>query len=107
MLFGLIYGLTVAQYPKTIFIVAGGILFFAFVAVNLIRSNSTYRPKQQQKRTAPSRDQEIERGRSRVSKDISGVYIPSSPSSGFAIEAGPSSSGSSSGLSGKTLTPRM
>ncbi|KAL6307471.1 MFS general substrate transporter [Sparassis latifolia] len=68
ILFGLIYSTTVAQFPKAIFIAAGAFAFAALVLICLVRPDAGLRAK------VPSRrrdDSEIERGRSRVSKDIS------------------------------------
>ena len=74
MLFGLVYSNTVAQFPKAIFFVAAAILIYALVMVLLVRN--PVRPSWKGKRViwtqSRGRDVLVERGRSRVSKDLRG-----------------------------------
>ncbi|KAJ7101611.1 major facilitator superfamily domain-containing protein [Mycena crocata] len=89
MLFGLIYSGTVATFPKAVFVTAMGILSAALVATLLVRSPLAEvkdKASMRRRRAVPPEDEE-ERGRSRVSKDLRGGY-------GSTSEAGPSSSGS-------------
>ncbi|KAF8656267.1 hypothetical protein AX16_002703 [Volvariella volvacea WC 439] len=67
MLFGLIYSETVATYPKAIFTTAAGILFLALVLVLLVQAPDV-RARKGTRRTF----KDVERGRSRVSKDLRG-----------------------------------
>lgn len=67
MLFGLVYSLTVASFPKGIFVLAA-----AFVAVALFLVMFVRTPGKKSKRHGHW-DSEIERGRSRASKDLTGV----------------------------------
>ncbi|KAF8896306.1 major facilitator superfamily-domain-containing protein [Infundibulicybe gibba] len=82
MLFGLIYSGTVAQFPKAIFTTAAGILFCALILVLLVRSPTTRRPtkiagKGKKKIRSWDSGSEVERGRSRVSKDLRRGYMAS------------------------------
>ncbi|KAJ6463249.1 major facilitator superfamily-domain-containing protein [Mycena vitilis] len=97
LLFGLIYSGTVATFPKAVFCTAIGILFLALSATILVRS-----PLAEAKGKAPVRrrygphwqldaQEEEERGRSRVSKDLRGYG--STSEAGSPPEQGPSSSG--------------
>ncbi|TFK75207.1 MFS general substrate transporter [Pluteus cervinus] len=63
LLFGLIYSETVATYPKAIFTVAAAILFSSLLLVSLVQT-----PRVRASRFRIERD--VERGRSRVSKDL-------------------------------------
>jgi hypothetical protein len=84
LIFGFIYSATVATFPKAIFMTAGGICVVSLAFVFLIRP--VVGPKGKRRRVQS--EVEIERGRSRVSKDLRwGV-----PERG---EAEPSGSGSS------------
>ncbi|EMD33326.1 hypothetical protein CERSUDRAFT_57074 [Gelatoporia subvermispora B] len=60
MMFGLIYSETVAKFPKAIFATAAGILVVSTALLCMLRPDARARM-----------DAEVERGRSRVSKDIS------------------------------------
>lgn len=75
MIFGLIYSETVGTFPKAIFVAAGCFAFAAFIFLSLIRPDAGIKVR----RRVPRRldDSGVERGRSRVSKDIrkSGVRI--------------------------------
>ena len=75
MIFGLVYSGTVANFPKAIFTVAATFLVCALTLVlfvtNPVRQVSPGRPKKKKNR----RERDIERGRSRVSKDLRGGAI--------------------------------
>ncbi|KAH9838659.1 MFS general substrate transporter [Rhodofomes roseus] len=69
LIFGLIYAETVATFPKAIFVAAGSFAFAAFIFLSLIRPDAGIKVR---RRVARRVDEgEMERGRSRVSKDIS------------------------------------
>lgn len=71
MMFGLIYSGTVATFPKAIFVVAAGVLFFGLCCLMLVRN-----PVDSFKRLGKKKvyvEEQIERGRSRVSKDLFGA----------------------------------
>lgn len=96
VLFGLVYSVTVAQLPQAIFILAGSLLFVSLILVWLVRPPAVPRVRMR-------RDGDVERGRSRVSKDLSRGTgygaISSSASSGSGSSSGgglegPSASGS-------------
>ncbi len=73
MMFGLIYSETVATFPKTIFVVAAGILLFALVCMMLVRNPvDSFKGKGLGKKKV-YREDEVERGRSRISKDLFGA----------------------------------
>ncbi|KAF9031012.1 MFS general substrate transporter [Hymenopellis radicata] len=73
MMFGLIYSGTVATFPKTIFVVAAGILSFALVCMMLVRNPvDSFKGKGLGKKKV-HREDEVERGRSRTSKDLFGA----------------------------------
>ncbi|CAL1715812.1 unnamed protein product [Somion occarium] len=95
MLFGLIYSTTVAKFPKTIFMTAAGIVLFSMALISMIRPDVAFKSRQQQRKANRIRDDfEIERGRSRISKNLSNLASPSSPLSGTFFQEGSSSSGS-------------
>jgi len=74
LLFGLIYSGTVAQVPKAIFMTAAGILVIALISMSLVSNPITKRVitgKAKVSRRAV--EEETERGRSRVSKDLFGA----------------------------------
>ena len=72
MIFGLVYSETVAMFPKAIFAVAAAILLSALMMVLCVRN--PVRPGQPKgKKTRQGRD--VERGRSRASKDLRGGAI--------------------------------
>ncbi|KAH8093706.1 MFS general substrate transporter [Cristinia sonorae] len=91
VVFGVVYSTTVARYPKAIFALSAAIIAAAITLVLFIKPNATLKPfkKQQLLRTPYDPEEDVERGRSRTSKDIS----RSSPHS---IPVSASSSGSSS-----------
>lgn len=73
MLFGLIYSETVAQYPKAIFVTAAGMITVALALLFLVRPDVG---RKVQRRSARAQmEVEIERGRSRVSKDIGSALV--------------------------------
>jgi len=76
MIFGLIYSETVSMFPKSIFTVAGGLLACALMMMLCVRNPG--RPKGKKNR----RGRDIERGRSRVSKDLRGGAVDDSGSDG-------------------------
>lgn len=75
LLFGLLYGNTVADYPKAIFVVGGGILTASLVCAVMVRSPVERHSRKGAKGPARRRTEreEPERGRSRASKDLFGV----------------------------------
>ena len=88
MIFGLIYSETVAMFPKAVFAVAAALLLFALIVVLCVRN--PVRPGQSKgKKNRQGRD--VERGRSRASKDLRGGAIAGNYGS-----VGSSDSGSSS-----------
>ncbi|KAJ7158716.1 hypothetical protein C8R46DRAFT_1165058 [Mycena filopes] len=71
LLFGLVYSGTVATFPKTVFVVAIGILFAALTAIMLVRSPlSEVGKAPARRRLRRSLEEEERRGRSTVSKDL-------------------------------------
>jgi hypothetical protein len=70
MLFGLIYSETVAAFPKAMFVVGAGIVVFVLTTMLCVRN-----PVPAQRKLRRRRDGEMERGRSRVSKDLRGGAI--------------------------------
>lgn len=77
MIFGLVYSETVAKFPKAVFAVAAALLVSALTMVLCVRN--PVRPaypasgRSNGKKNRQGRD--IERGRSRVSKDLRGGAI--------------------------------
>lgn len=90
MLFGLVFSGTVAAYPKTVFVMAGAILVCSLMLMMFVRGPVMPRPGGPViKGKGKKKSREVERGRSRVSKDLRGAatgYYGSMDSSG----AGPS-----------------
>lgn len=84
MLFGLVYSSTVATFPKSIFMLAASILIISISLLTLVHPSfvAAAEKKRLPKQKDPHRRRqmpEIERGRSRVSKDLSsGHSWPSS-----------------------------
>ncbi|KAF8638311.1 hypothetical protein AX17_002331 [Amanita inopinata Kibby_2008] len=83
MLFGLVYSESVATFPKAVFALAGGILFIGFVLLMVVRNPAGTphmgpgdRGKKDKGKRRPRRFIDVERGRSRVSKDLRGGAIP-------------------------------
>jgi len=66
MLFGLVYSLTVATFPKGIFVLAAAFVAAAMFLVLFVRTPG--KPNKRKTRW----DDEVERGRSRASKDLTG-----------------------------------
>ena len=89
-MFGVIYSKTVAAYPKTIFAVAGSLVFASLVVLLLLRPDALVHPRRKGKRVGgggglSALEARIEnpRGRSRKSKDLrqpgvdfNGMQIP-------------------------------
>lgn len=92
MIFGLVYSETVAKFPKAVFAVAGALLAFALATVICVKN--PVRPVYNE-RTNGKKDrkqgQDVERGRSRVSKDLRGGAIIGDYGSVNSIESGSSS----------------
>ncbi|KAF9485211.1 MFS general substrate transporter [Pholiota conissans] len=77
LLFGLIYSGTVGTFPKAVFVVAAGIMVFALTMMMFVRNpvhmpSSSRSPGKQRRRRENG---DVERGRSRVSKDLRGGAI--------------------------------
>ncbi|KAF8968180.1 hypothetical protein BDZ97DRAFT_1916391 [Flammula alnicola] len=77
MLFGLIYSGTVANFPKAIFVTAAGLMVFALSITMCVRNPVHVLPpvRGPGKGVRRRRDGDVERGRSRVSKDLRGGAI--------------------------------
>lgn len=75
MIFGLIYSETVAKFPKAVFAVAAALLVFVLTMVLCVKNpvRPVYHKRSNGKKNRQGRD--IERGRSRVSKDLRGGAI--------------------------------
>ncbi|KAH9939520.1 MFS general substrate transporter [Amylocystis lapponica] len=85
LLFGLIYSTTVATLPKAIFMTAAGFGVIALVLLFMVRTDVGLKTR----RIARSRaDIEIERGRSRVSKDIGHAVLNVSTGEGTSSATG-------------------
>ncbi|KAI0683398.1 major facilitator superfamily domain-containing protein [Cytidiella melzeri] len=65
LIFGMIYSSTVATFPKAIFVTAAGTLLVALVLIFFLRPDASLRVKRRVRR-----DDDSERGRSRISKDL-------------------------------------
>ena len=91
MIFGLVYSETVGTFPKAIFVAAGSFAFAAFIFLSLIRPDAGIKVR----RRVPRRldDCEVERGRSRVSKDIrkSGARVAVVPVEDVSVSYGAAS----------------
>jgi hypothetical protein len=80
MIFGLVYSETVAKFPKAVFAVAAALLVFALTMVLCVKNPvrpaypANGRSKGKKKNSGSSRrgGRDVERGRSRVSKDLRG-----------------------------------
>lgn len=70
------------MYPKAVFVTAGSILFLSLVAVLFVRNPVKRRPTSKKRRQLVLQDDEedVERGRSRVSKDLFGGAMSDTPS---------------------------
>ena len=75
MIFGLVYSETVAKFPKAVFAVATALLVFALTTVLCVKNpvRPVYPGQSNGKKNRQRQD--IERGRSRVSKDLRGGAI--------------------------------
>ena len=90
MIFGLVYSETVAKFPKAVFTVAAALLVLALTMVLCVRNpvRPVYLERSKGKKIRQGRD--IERGRSRVSKDLRGGAIAASGNYG-SVDSGSSS----------------
>lgn len=70
-IFGLVYGTTVATFPKAIFTTAAGLCLVSLALVCMVRPDGGAKGKRRRARE----EVEIERGRSRASKDLR-VRVP-------------------------------
>lgn len=79
MIFGLVYSETVAKFSKAIFGVAAALLVFALTMVlcvrNPVRPAVVYSGRMMMNGKKNRQGRDIERGRSRVSKDLRGGAI--------------------------------
>ncbi|KAK0469666.1 major facilitator superfamily domain-containing protein [Desarmillaria tabescens] len=82
MIFGLIYSGTVATYPKAIFTIAGGMQVFSLMAVMLVKNPVDLFKGKKSMRWVRDSNEEVERGRSRASKDLFGGQTPGPSGSG-------------------------
>ena len=82
MLFGMIYGGTVAKFPKAIFVISAVLCLFALVMFSWVRNPvlkvGFFKSKAPIKRRRDNSEMP-ERGRSRVSKDLRGGAILYNP----------------------------
>ncbi|KAK0204888.1 major facilitator superfamily domain-containing protein [Desarmillaria ectypa] len=76
MIFGLIYSGTVATYSKAIFMTAGGMLVVSLMAVMLVKNPVDLFKGKKSMRWVRDSNEEVERGRSRASKDLFGGQTP-------------------------------
>jgi hypothetical protein len=79
MLFKMIYSNTVAQFPKAIFVIGALLCLFALLMISGMRKQPVIIKR---RKVIP----ELERGRSRVSKDLRGGAIPYYPRSYGAVD---------------------
>ncbi|KAF9565265.1 MFS general substrate transporter [Agrocybe pediades] len=83
MLFGMIYGGTVAKFPKAIFVVGAGIMVFALVMLLCVRNPVRVTKEEllaehgnkSKKGSSRRANGDVERGRSRISKDLRGGAV--------------------------------
>ncbi|KJA22926.1 hypothetical protein HYPSUDRAFT_138336 [Hypholoma sublateritium FD-334 SS-4] len=75
LLFGLIYSGTVATFPKTIFVVAAGLMVFSLSMMLCVRNPVRLLPSARGAARRRRENGDAERGRSRVSKDLRGGAI--------------------------------
>ena len=84
VIFGVVYSVTVASYPKAVFALAAAMISVAIALVMFIRPSSMLKPqkKHQLIRSPYDPDEDVERGRPRGSKNLSrNSVIPVSASS--------------------------
>ncbi|KAH8112649.1 MFS general substrate transporter [Phellopilus nigrolimitatus] len=84
MIFGLVYSTTVARFPKGIFALAASILVVSLALLMLVQPRLGGALEQKKPRKGSSRawaEPEMERGRSRISKDLTGGVADGSPGS--------------------------
>ena len=91
MIFGLAYSETVGKFPKAVFAVAGALLVCALTMVLCVMNpvRPAYPVRSNGKKNRQGRD--IERGRSRVSKDLRGGAIIGNYGSVNSYDSGSSS----------------
>jgi hypothetical protein len=70
MLFGLLYSSTVARFPKGIFVLAASILLISVILLSGVHPHQSINALKRKKGQRPWEGQDVERGRSRVSKDL-------------------------------------
>ena len=95
MIFGLVYSETVATFPKAVFAVAAALLVYALTMVLCVKN--PVRPAnvgRSNRRNDSKQGRDIERGRSRVSKDLRGgaIIVNDDGNYGSTDESGASSS---------------
>ena len=76
VLFGVMYGETVAGFPRAIFVTAGMVLLGAMTCVGLARPEGVSAGKGRRRRVKRWEREEMERGRSRARKDLRGGAAP-------------------------------
>ena len=72
MIFGLVYSETVAKFPKAVFAVAAALLVFALTMILCVRNPVRPAYSGRSKGKNNSQGPDVERCRSRESKDLSG-----------------------------------
>ncbi|KAJ6516325.1 hypothetical protein C8R45DRAFT_240555 [Mycena sanguinolenta] len=95
LLFGFIYGRTVAMFPKAIFVTAVGILCSALLATKLVRSPVMDAKGKLPAQGQPTADEDEDRGRSRANKDLQRGYGSTSENVSSTEQFSLGSSGSS------------
>lgn len=78
MIFGLVYSETVAKFPKAVFAVAAALLVFSLTVVLCVKNPvgpPAYPGRTNGKKNRRQAWDDVERGRSRVSKDLRGGAI--------------------------------
>ncbi|KAJ3476132.1 hypothetical protein NLI96_g11375 [Meripilus lineatus] len=94
LVFGVVYSSTVARFPKAIFTTAAAILVVSLAFLCFLRPDASLRARKKLRKHTRSRDDsEVERGRSRVSKEIGpGRYTGLLPQASASSSSGTSSS---------------
>ena len=93
MIFGLLFSSTVARFPKSIFTLAAIIIFISLLFLSGVRPRQSERILRKAKGRVWA-GSEIERGRSRVSKNLNITYSSEISSE---LDVGTSEAGSKSG----------
>jgi len=75
VIFGLVYSGTVAKFPKAIFTLAAGFLMCVLMIILCVRNPVRPAHPGQSKRRKNREGRDVERGRSRVNKDLRGGAI--------------------------------